>query len=71
MQTFGYLDFCSPNLKIVCRIVQQSITTVQLWVRFYIALLAEMGWRAPIKLEEEIGDAYRWYPAQFPNTIRG
>jgi len=25
--------------------------------------LAEMGWRAPIKLEEEIGDAYRWYPA--------
>ncbi|WP_439525447.1 GDP-L-fucose synthase [Roseovarius mucosus] len=36
-----------------------------------VSRLATMGWRARIDLREGVEDAYRWYLAQTPGTVRG
>ncbi|AWZ22029.1 GDP-L-fucose synthetase [Roseovarius sp. AK1035] len=36
-----------------------------------VSRLATMGWRARISLREGIEDAYRWYLAQTPGSVRG
>ncbi|MBQ0809875.1 NAD-dependent epimerase/dehydratase family protein, partial [Roseovarius sp.] len=36
-----------------------------------VSRLADMGWRARIDLRDGIEDAYRWYLAQAPGTLRG
>ena len=36
-----------------------------------VSRLATMGWRARIDLREGVEDAYRWYLAQTPGSVRG